>query len=311
MKKYLITSIGSMSVECVIKQLRKQHVFIVGCDIYPAEWHYESTLCDIVYKVPLAKQEDEYIAFIIEICKKNQIQYLIPSTDLEIDIIRKYRFQFKNLNVVLCMQSDYTLSIARNKYSLYKRFEKDNNVQMPKSFLAINDFNLSFPYIAKPCDGRSSEGLRIIKNEYDFSSLPKDNYIIQEIKNGTVVTVDYIRDAKSGKDATVPRRELLRTKNGAGLTVQIFNNTILEETVSYIGKALNVHGCINMEFIESDGKYYLIDINPRFSAGIAFSIFAGYDMVTNHIKCFDKEEIDLQIPYNEMIITKKYQEVIL
>ena len=62
MKRILITAIGSMSTECVIRQLRKQDVFIVGCDIYPAEWHYESMLCDVVYKAPLAKNEDEEYA---------------------------------------------------------------------------------------------------------------------------------------------------------------------------------------------------------------------------------------------------------
>ena len=94
MKNILITAIGSMSVECVIRQLRQQEVFIVGCDIYPVEWHYESKLCDVTYQVPLAKNEKEYITFLLHICEKHSIKYLLPSTDLEIDIIQKYREHF-------------------------------------------------------------------------------------------------------------------------------------------------------------------------------------------------------------------------
>jgi hypothetical protein len=59
-----------------------------------------------------------------------------------------------------------------------------------------------------------------------------------------------------------------------------------------------------------DGKYYLIDVNPRFSAGVAFSVISGYDMIINHIRCFVNEEIDKQIPVKQQIIIKKYDEVI-
>lgn len=65
-----------------------------------------------------------------------------------------------------------------------------------------------------------------------------------------------------------------------------------------------------MEFILNNGKYYLIDINPRFSAGIAFTICSGYNVVLNHLRCFNNEDIDKQIDIKEQIIIKKYDEVI-
>ena len=135
MKNILITAIGSMSVECVIRQLRKQDVFIIGCDIYPAEWHFESSLCDVCYQVPYARDEEHYIDFLLNLCKLYSVQFLIPSTDLEIDILRKYRERFFEKKVVLCMQSDEILSIVRNKFLLYKTYENDINVLMPKTIL--------------------------------------------------------------------------------------------------------------------------------------------------------------------------------
>jgi len=38
-----------------------------------------------------------------------------------------------------------------------------------------------------------------------------------------------------------------------------------------------------MEFIELNNEFYLIDVNPRFSARVAFSVIDGYDMVNNHL----------------------------
>ena len=309
--RFLITAIGSMSAECTINQLKKDGHFVVGCDIYPGGWHYETKLCDAFIKAPLASKEDEYVNFLLKVCSDNDLNYIIPLTDLEIDVINRHRSLFEKAKIVLCMQSNEVLAIARDKYALYNKFLDDKEVPSVKTCLLSeirNDF--PFPCIAKPYNGRSSEGLmRNATKEQVLALGNKDNYIIQEQLAGNVYTVDYVRNAISGKDAAVPRQELLRTKNGAGLTVQTCEDTVLIKLVSHIGKALNINGCVNMEFISSNGEFYLIDINPRFSAGVAFSVVCGYNMVMNHINCFTGTEIDDPIKIDERIIIKKYEEV--
>ena len=74
-------------------------------------------------------------------------------------------------------------------------------------------------------------------------------------------------------------------------------------------QTLDIIGCINIEFIKSENDYFLMDINPRFSAGIAFSLLAGYDFIQNHIKCFQGISIDTDLEYKETILTKKYIEL--
>lgn len=309
--RFLITAIGSMSAECVIKQLKCGGHFVVGCDIYPGEWHYETRLCDVFVRAPFATSEKEYIDFLLTVCGDYHLDYVIPLTDLEIDIINKNRICFDENKIVLCMQSVEVLAIARDKYALSNAFLNDNTVPSIKTSLLENipdDF--PFPCIAKPYNGRSSEGLiRNATKEQVLAIEKKGNYIIQEQIPGDVFTVDYVRNANSKKDAAVPRQELLRTKNGAGLTVQIYSNKYLIQLASHIGQALNINGCVNMEFIANKGNYYLIDINPRFSAGVAFSVISGYNMVNNHVRCFSGEDIDNSIEVEERIIIKKYEEV--
>jgi carbamoyl-phosphate synthase large subunit len=54
-----------------------------------------------------------------------------------------------------------------------------------------------------------------------------------------------------------------------------------------------------------------MDINPRFSAGIAFSKFAGYDFVKNSFKILEGEDVDnLSIVQNGLIVAKDYDEII-
>lgn len=309
--KILITAVGSMSAECAIKNLTGSGNYVVGCDIYPKEWHYETTLCDKFYQAPFATDESEYVHFLLDVCREQDLEYIIPLTDLEIDVINRNRRLFNENGITLCMQSEKVLDIVRNKYKLYKYFENDNNVPSVKTCLLVDlDESMTYPCIAKPYNGRSSEGLiRNASKEQVLAIADKGNYIIQEQIEGNVFTVDYCRSSESGTACAVPRQELLRTKNGAGLTVETSCDENLIKLVSYIGCKLDVNGCVNMEFIKNGGKYYLIDINPRFSAGISFSVMQGYDMVNNHVRCFTGEEIDGQIDITEHILIKKYQDV--
>ncbi len=310
--RFLITAIGSMSAECVIKRLKTKDYFVIGCDIYPGEWHYESKLCDKFIRAPYATCEDDYIQFLLNTCIRENIKFIIPLTDLEIDVINRQRQRFDEKHIILCMQSKEVLSIARNKYVLSLTFNNDTNVPSIKTSLLTNipdDF--PFPCIAKPYNGRSSEGLlRNATREQVMAIKNKEDYIIQEQLMGNIYTVDYCRSAMTGRDVAIPRQELLRTKNGAGLTIQIIPDEQLRQLASYIGNALNINGCVNFEFILNNDRYYLIDVNPRFSAGIAFSSLSGYDMIINHINCFTNKDIEESIPLKEQIIIKKYEEVI-
>jgi carbamoyl-phosphate synthase large subunit len=104
---------------------------------------------------------------------------------------------------------------------------------------------------------------------------------------------------------------LLRTKNGAGTTISIVCDENLSRLASHIGKKINVNGVVNMEFIKKNENYYLIDINPRFSAGVAFTNMTGYNMVINHLNCHSGKDIDVPCSYHEQLMTKRYYEEIL
>ncbi len=310
--RILITAIGSMSAEYAIKTLKtRDDNYVVGTDIYPKEWHYESQLCDAFYKAPFATDEEAYINFLLETSQKENIGYIVPLTDLEIDVINRHRDVFAKEEIVLCMQNDEVLSIARDKYNLYQKFADDDMVPSVRTEkLSCLADNFPMPCIAKPYNGRSSEGLIRNANRDQLAAIiDKDNYIVQEQISGNVYTVDYCRCAGTNSDIAAPREELLRTKNGAGLTVKLTNNEQLISLTHHVGQQLNINGCVNMEFIENGGLYYLIDINPRFSAGVSFSDFAGYNMVNDHMKCFTGSDIEGRKNFNDMILIKKYQDV--
>lgn len=314
----LVTAIGSFSSSCVIDRLRLMGHRVVGCDIYNYHWLAQSRECDAFYQAPYATEEQLYVDFLLAVSEKESVNFIIPLTDLEIDVLNKYRAPFVDKGINVCLQSSDCLCVVRDKHNLFRQFADDDIVNVPKTVLAncfIGKYiPFNYPVIAKPKNGRSSEGLRTICLEDELQQFIKvhDDYIIQEKIDGSVYTVDYVRD-NEGNDNSVAREELLRTKNGAGTTVRLLNDELLVKTSSYIGERLNVCGCVNMEFIynKEEGKYYLIDINPRFSAGIAFTVKAGYDVVASNLDCFCKKKIMPPVRYKEQIMIKKYVEEVL
>lgn len=308
----LVTAIGSFSADCVIRALKAEGHRVIGCDIYPAAWHAVSKDCDVVYQVPLALDKEAYTETLLRICKHEHVNCVFPLTDVEIDVLNDYREAFIISGVLLCIQSKECLLIARDKFELSNTFKDSCFINVPKTVLADSLIEgLTLPAIAKPINGRSSEGIQKICTVQQLKEIPKTSrYIVQEYLDGSIFTVDYVRDTK-GNDFSVPRKELLRTKNGAGITVEIEPNAGLQQISSYIGERIGVVGCINMEFILHKNEFYLIDINPRFSAGVAFSNLVGFNMVTSHLSCFYNGVIEKNVVLRKQIITKRYYEEVL
>jgi carbamoyl-phosphate synthase large subunit len=303
MNTVLITAIGSMSAPIVLELLSKiGNSRIVGTDIYPEQWQGNKSFLSKFYQVPKAIDEN-YIDEILRICIKNQVKFIIPLTDPEVDVLSENRELFEAENIILCISDKNAISKCRDKSMVETLFKKSGKVPVIES---LSFENMKYPVIAKPKKGRSSEGLFLLKNERQLSLVDVDNYIFQPYIKGCIFTVDIIRD-KKGNCVSMSRQELTRTSNGAGITVEIKKNDLLEQFAKTIANELNTLGCVNIEFIFDGYTYYLMDINPRFSAGIGFSCIAGYDFITNHLKCFQDDVIAESNDIREGILSRESQ----
>lgn len=306
----LITAIGSMSSEAVIASLRKlEGIRLIGCDIYEKEWIYPSWLVNVFYQISRADSPD-FINDLLTICIREDIQYIFPLTDLEIDVLSDHRDLFEEKGIMICMSPGDVIGICRNKESFFKYLSGTKHLRL----LPTYDFNSlmninSELVVAKPKRGRSSEGLLIVDDWKKIETLigNKNDYIFQPFMKGIVVTVDIVRDSFDNF-FFVSREELLRTKNGAGITVRLFTDDRLRDSLSALVDRLKFLGCINVEFLYNEESYFLMDINPRFSAGIAFSQSVGYDFVCNHLKVFLGRTIDPGVTYKSSILCKRFVE---
>ena len=315
-KTALVTAIGSFSADITIKTLHALGFTVIGCDIYPASWVADSANVDAFYQVPLVRDQKAYLDTLYTICREREVSYLLPSIDLEVDLLNEHREDLAALGVTLCLSSYDAIRCCRDKYLLFQAVKPQGAVRViPTSFAKdVDPASLSYPVIVKPADGRSSEGCHVVEDAGGFAYftglMPGRKLLVQPKISGYVITVDVVCDGE--RVACVARRELLRTGNGAGTTVQIIDPAPFEAFCTKTALSLGIRGAVNFEFIEnSDGYYYFLEINPRFAGGVKFSHIAGYPVVEEHMKCFMGQSIDPAPAFQSMIIARKYEEFIM
>lgn len=318
MKTALITSTGSVATDITLKSLKRMGFRVVGCNIYPKEWIVESCEMDAFYQAPPVSDNENYLKFMKELCVKENINYVLPMIDYEIDLLNVNREWFEENNVVLCMSPKEALDVIRNK-KLLADFVEENcpeTQSIPTKMLRdIETLEWEFPVVCKPYNGRSSQGLKYIYNEKEWeefvASADKDTYIVEPFIEGPLVMVEIVRQNTPHKVIAMTRRELIATPHGCSTTVFVYQDKKLEEASCILADKLNVLGDVNFEYIlDKNGIYHLVECNPRFSAGCEFSCLGGYDYIENHIKCFMGKEIEDAHFKHNMIIARKYEEYV-
>lgn len=311
----LVTALGSMSAEHITMRLHQCGHQVIGCDIHPAAWIYSARRVVSFHQIPPATRQDDFLNAVLALCEQHNIERIVPLTDPEVDVLTAHRTRFPSTiaNALLHAQASER---CRDKWAWRALFANDPAITPIPGYL-LADYphgEFAFPLILKPRTGRSSEGICQIDSPQALANAvaarQPDAWLLQPKINGEVVTVDVVYQASCDRWAAVARRELIRTVNGAGLTVEMLDDPALLEQAATVAQRLGINGCINIEFIRHPGGYGLMDINPRFSAGVEFSAMAGYDMVSNHLRCFSDEPIDAQPRYANTIFTRRYVTVL-
>ena len=296
MKTVLVTAIGTVTASTVIKELKKQGGYrILGADINNQNEIATSLDVDEYYKFPLATNSD-YVPFILDFCKKHKVDYYYAVIDKEVVSISSNRARFEELGTKLCVANYEFTEICHYK----DRFNKWTAENIPEIAIRTYDEieeakNAKYPLFIKPVEGVASNGCRKIDSYEELCIAVSDTntVLIQDFVDGQNITVDCLRNKKTGQKAQAQRRELLRNGNGCGIAVEIFRDEKLEKICDYLMETLDLNGVANIEFFATQNGYRIIEINPRLSAGAVYTCMAGLNMVTNAMRIADEEECEL------------------
>lgn len=316
MKKILVTAIGSSAADIVIRTLHREGWEIIGTDIYPKEWLVNSWHVERFVQVPKALESEKYISNLLSICEEESVHFLIPLTDIEIDILSECRSLFADRGICICISDKESIRLCRNKRMASAAIEGKTLCRVVPEYgdwTRLEQINV--PTVCKPINGRSSQGIRYFENKRELQCFlenkNREDYLVQPFIEGKIIVADVLRDKQHDVCIVVTRKELLRSSNGLGTAVQIFFDETLEEICIQLADIFDIHGCVNFEFIETEEGWYFLECNPRFSGGIAYSVMSGYDFVNNLMKCFQKGmKPDTEVSIKKQYIVRQYAEYI-
>lgn len=223
-----------------------------------------------------------YIQHLLKICRKHEIELLVPLIDPELNLLALHREKFTQMGVTILVCSSKTNQICFDKRNTAKFFRQIGvtSPQILDPDQILSDRHARYPFLIKPANGSSSQGVTLIHNakELEFFKDYIPNAIVQELIHGQEYTLDVLVDFEGRVKCVVPRLRVA-TRGGEiskGITVK--DPQIIAAGTKIVESLPGTIGCLTLQcFLLPSGEVIFIEINPRFGGGVPLSIAAGAD----------------------------------
>ncbi|MDO8555689.1 MAG: ATP-grasp domain-containing protein [Nanoarchaeota archaeon] len=296
----LITSSGSVTAQGVIKGLKQQQEFeyrVIMADMN--EKNAGRYFGDQFYKVPSAK-EANYIDILLDICKKEQVNVLVPIYDPELLKVAENKQRFKDIGCTAIISSPETIRTCNDKYQTYQFFKKigiDTPETHPAEDILSGKVTITYPAFGKPARGMAAIGTITLQNEEELKKWAPtvEEPLVQELTKGTEFSVDTLADLNGQVIEVVPRTRD-ETRHGASTKGITTKDQEIITKAKYIAEQLHIQGPCNIQcFRTKDNILKFFEINPRFSATHAHSIASGMNSPYLLLKMLAGQQVSPQI----------------
>ena len=281
--KILISSANGVVMKSLITELKK-YFYIIGID---AEKYGDAkNYCDEFYICPNGNSKN-FISFLKKVSKK--VDFVFLYVDEEILNINKNRKKLSNIIHKIIISESKTVDVCLNKKKFFNFF-KGTEINIPES-------KYSKLMIAKPILGRGGNGILRINNKKDYNHFKnKKDYIVQKYINGREFTVDCLFDENGELIFNLCRERIV--ERGVSIVGKIIYDQKLDICIKQISEKLNFFGPINIQLIKDiKKKIWLIEINPRLSGSIEFSIKAGFNLFLYYTRAKTNK---FKVVYNQL-----------
>ena len=231
--------------------------------------------------VGLRWSDPDVVDDIERVCRECGVNIILPFVDGAIEIAARCKERMPDVFVPV---SDFeTAKVMFDKVEAAKAF-KEKKIAIPKTYSVIN---AGMPAIAKPRHGSASRGIKIFYNLEDLMHLDNlSDYLVQEyLEDCEEYTVDCYVSQAGEILCTVPRIRL-EVMGGEVTRTETVRNTELQQLSEKVIEAFRFRGPVTLQFLHDrrDGRYLLMEINPRLGGGVICSIYAGAP-IPDYILC--------------------------
>lgn len=294
----------SGTVYCLRHNPDDQPLRLVGVDM--DENAYGRHLCDAFHVVPAAANPD-YIAALLELCKRERVDVVLPQNTAELGALATEAGRFARAGVAVCVSGSASIEIANDKGRLLELAQRVG-VAVPKwsrvdsmAGLHASARDLGWPEIpvvVKPPRSNGMRGVRIVDESVDpkqdfFASKPGSivtnmraletvlgsvfpALLVMEYLPGVEYTVDVLLE---GVSIAIPRRRL-SMRGGITSHAVVERRHDIEESSQVLGKALNLRYAHGFQYrCDKIGVARLLEANPRVQGTMVVSALAGANLV--------------------------------
>jgi len=255
-----------------------------------------------------------YVDKLIESCKKHDVKVLISLIDPELSILSLNKEKFKQ-NGIQCIVSDYTaVETCFDKYEFYKFLKQHGYSTIPtyrttaEADKALENKEVHYPLMIKPCKGSASIGLKKIEKREDLPTIVEsDNMIIQQFIDGQEFGVDVYRDMISRKVISVfPKKKIVMRAGETDKAISTREQDAIKLSEKLVTD-LNLIGPIDIDCFQTAQGWIASEINPRFGGGHPLAHACGLDYMTMILNNVNGKENTPNPPYKNNINMFKYE----
>ncbi len=293
MTRILISCMNGIISYELIKYLKGKKNYIIGIDV--EKNGLGKNICDEFYLSPKGNSK-EFLDFIDYVSKKVDVIFFYA--DEEILNISKNLHKLKCRKKIIISEFK-TINLCNDKHQL-KQFLHSKNILLPSN-------NINKKSIIKKNIGRGSKFLLITKSKNEINFFKKNkNYLVEDYIKGREFTIDCLFNKNHHLIYSIARERLVFSN------VSIINRMLKGEKfnkiIKNISQFINFYGPINFQFIECEKskKIFLIEINPRLSGGVIFSINSGFDIIKIAVDIHLNKKIDYYPKFKYNKIYKRY-----
>lgn len=308
--RILATAVGGDLSQSVIKCLRASgySLYIAGCDMNP----YAGGRGDVdkFYLAPAVREERRYIHFLQTVIKREQIDYLFPLSEVEIQFLNHQRHIVTGAGAGVVMNDPMIIDTFMDKYQTVQ-FLNQKGIAVPRTFTPDEyQGQLKFPLILKKRTGSGSSGLYIIHDHdaFDFYLQRNKGMIIQEYLPGDDNEYTAGIFSYHGRIHTIVFKRKLAPGGFSGEAVLV-NDPKLTEFAENVGMALDFTGSVNVQFRLRDGECVPFEINPRFSSTVYLRHAFGFKDVQWSLEILEEHPILYKPKYKKGVAVRKFSEV--
>ncbi|MCR5100448.1 MAG: ATP-grasp domain-containing protein [Butyrivibrio sp.] len=282
MIKILFTSAGRrvelMQAFHRAAEMINEKVMIYGADMSdsaPALAYCDKT--ELVCRI----SDDNYIPLLLEICKREEIDALIPTIDTDLLVLSEHKADFEKIGTKLLVSDPEFIRACRDKRKTAEFFVKCG-LDTPNPTDNVDNYSDGYPCFIKPLDGSSSINAFRADSEKQLRGLAAKvpDYIIQPFVSGEEYTID-IFCGFDNKPIYITPRKRLAVRSGEVLKTQMLMDLKMIEESKQLLEKFKAVGEITVQLIrgrkaeDTEDRDYYIEINPRYGGGAPLSIKAG------------------------------------